>query len=417
MPGRRTRGDAGRALARRGVIDALNAANALRPFDRRHPPSLVSFALGWPTSELALQRLALQAVLTARHVRRGALRTPAGRAGLLAQAASAAQLVAVARIAAGAEPVLRCALTEALGEGYAVRHPWDGPARPPGLVRTALSRRTYARVATQRYGPYGGANTLDIWRHPDLGADARAPVVVQVPGGAWVTGDRTKQAYPLMGHLARLGWVCVPISYRLAPRNRWPAQIEDVKRAIAWVKDHIAEFGGDPDFVCITGGSAGGHLSSLAALTAGDPAFQAGFEAADTSVRAAVPFYGAYDLVDDDRIGHSGLVPFVEERVVGLPRAGNEQLYAAASPMCRVHEGAPPTFAIHGVNDSLIPVEQGDAFVRRLRAVSTQPVAYARLPGAQHAFDIFGSGRSHATARAVGDFLGHVYAGYVQAGR
>jgi len=87
-----------------------------------------------------------------------------------------------------------------------------------------------------------------------------------------------------MSHLAELGWVCVAINYRLSPRSTWPDQIVDVKRALAWTKEHIAEYGGDPDWVAITGGSAGGHLSSLAALTPNDPQFQPGFEDADTSV-------------------------------------------------------------------------------------------------------------------------------------
>ena len=65
---------------------------------------------------------------------------------------------------------------------------------------------------------------------------------------------------------------------------------------MAWVKEHIAEYGGDPAFVAVSGGSAGGHLCALLALTAGDPAFQPGFEEADTSVDACVPFYGVMDM-------------------------------------------------------------------------------------------------------------------------
>ena len=103
-----------------------------------------------------------------------------------------------------------------------------------------------------------------------------------------------------MAHLAERGWVCVAVNYRLSPRGTWPDHIVDVKRAIAWVKAHIAEYGGDPDFVAITGGSAGGHLSSLAALTPNVAGFQPGFEDADTSVQAAVPFYGVYDFTNRD---------------------------------------------------------------------------------------------------------------------
>ena len=74
-----------------------------------------------------------------------------------------------------------------------------------------------------------------------------------------------------MQHLAAKGWVCVAINYRLAPRDPFPAQIIDVKRAIAWIREHIAEYGGDPDYIAITGGSAGGHLTALAAVTPNDP--------------------------------------------------------------------------------------------------------------------------------------------------
>ena len=120
-------------------------------------------------------------------------------------------------------------------------------------------------------------------------------MLLQVPGGAWTIGMRRPQAYPLLSHLAERGWVCVSIDYRVSPRHTWPDHIVDVKRALAWIKEHIAEYGGDPDFVAITGGSAGGHLCALAALTPDDPQYQPGFEDADTSVVAAVPIYGRYD--------------------------------------------------------------------------------------------------------------------------
>ena len=70
-----------------------------------------------------------------------------------------------------------------------------------------------------------------------------------------------------MQHMAAKGWVCVAINYRLSPRDPFPAHVIDVKRAIAWIREHIAEYGGNPDYIAITGGSAGGHLAALAALT------------------------------------------------------------------------------------------------------------------------------------------------------
>ena len=212
-----------------------------------------------------------------------------------------------------------------------------------------------------------------------------------------------------MTHLVERGWVCVSINYRLSPRSTWPDHIIDVKRALAWTKAHIADYGGDPDWVAITGGSAGGHLCALAALTAGDPRFQPGFVDADTSVRAAVPFYGIYDFTGEVDL-HPLLTPSLSTYVFKQSRRQFPDTYRAASPMTYVGPDAPPFFILHGSNDSLVPVEQARAFSARLRDTSTSPVVYAELPEAQHAFDIFGSPRAAHTAVAVEQFLAEVYA-------
>src|ERR1019366_8120529 len=124
--------------------------------------------------------------------------------------------------------------------------------------------------------------------------------MVYIHGGAWVTGDKREQGKPMMYELVQRGWVAVAINYRLSPKAVWPAHIVDAKKAVAWVRSHIADYGGDPSFIAVSGGSAGGHLSALLALTPGDPAFQPGFEEADTSVNACVPFYGVMDLTGID---------------------------------------------------------------------------------------------------------------------
>ncbi len=392
---------------RRQLFDALNAANAVRPFNRRGQASLACWVAALPTSELPLEALATEALATLVDAKRGKLDAKS----LAVQGIGWAQLLYLARSARASEGLLDAALADALGPSFPVVQPKpDVVPKNVGAARTVGLRRRYVQHGDIPYGPDPRRNLLDVWRHPDLPRDANAPVVVQVHGGAWVTGNKTPQAYPLMSHLAELGWVCVSISYRLAPKDRWPAQIVDVKRAIAWVKDNIAEYGGDPSFVAITGGSAGGHLASLAALTPNDPAYQPGFTDADTSVRAAVPFYGAYDFTDRHGLGHKTLVRFLERRVIGEPMTVNHAIYDTASPMSRVHADAPPFFVLHGVNDALIPVEQADRFVDLLRAVSREPVAYARLPHAQHAFDVFGSVRAHHAAAAAARFLGSIYA-------
>jgi len=78
--------------------------------------------------------------------------------------------------------------------------------------------------------------------------------MVYIHGGAWVIGDKREQGKPMMFELVSRGWVCVTINYRLSPKATWPEHIIDCKQALAWVKAHIAEYGGDPGFVAVSGG-------------------------------------------------------------------------------------------------------------------------------------------------------------------
>ena len=94
--------------------------------------------------------------------------------------------------------------------------------------------------------------------------------------------------------LASQGWVCISANYRLSPAAEFPDHLVDVKMVVAWVRAHAREYGADPNLVFVAGSSAGGNLASMAALTPNDPAFQPGFEHADTSVTAAVSLYGYY---------------------------------------------------------------------------------------------------------------------------
>jgi acetyl esterase/lipase len=252
---------------------------------------------------------------------------------------------------------------------------------------------------------------LDVYLPQGPAPAGPRPAIVQVHGGAWITGTRSEQGIPLLNHLARHGWVGFNIDYRLSPRATFPDHVVDVKRAIAWVREHAAEYGADPDFICLTGGSAGGHLCALAALTPGDPDFQPGFEGADTSVAAAVPFYGVYDLTDAGGIYYPGLVEWVLEQVVFKARLTDEpERFRAASPVHRVHAQAPPFLVLHGERDTLVPVADARRFVAALRAVSENPVAYAELAGAEHAFDILPSVRTARVVEAIERFLAIVRA-------
>ncbi|MEJ7584311.1 MAG: alpha/beta hydrolase [Acidimicrobiales bacterium] len=396
------------------AVGALATANAYRPASRTGGVSLAAFASGVVTSELPFLNVAGHGLATAGMAiaRRKGLRSPAGKLGLALSAASSAGLVGLHREAQRSRETLESALVDELGADYRKRmaEAFAPPAdiafsRRQVLLPTSGLRRRYGSVRNLSYGEFGRRNRLDIWRRADLPADAAAPVLLQVHGGAWVMGQKEGQGHPLMGHLADRGWVCVTINYRLSPRATWPDHIVDVKRAIAWVRANIAEHGGDPDFLTITGGSAGGHLSSLAALSANDPAFQPGFEEADTTVQAAVPFYGVYDFTNRDATGRADLADFLAARVFKTSLADDTERWDQASPMSRVRADAPPFFILHGTNDSLVPIEQARAFADLLRKESTNPVVFAELARAQHAFDVFGSIRATHAARAVDRFL------------
>ena len=405
-----------RPLAR-AATEFINAANGLRPLARKGYPTVLVFWFGWPTSEVPGIYFVASLLDALRRGRRGDFTGRRGKAALALTAASWAILGVIRyRGVTTPGPLLEAGLRDQLGPDYAEELATlpTTPARRGRRdlpLRTTVARRRFVEKSNiVSYGPHGRANLADIWRRRDLPRDGKAPVLVQVPGGAWMIGWRRPQAYPLMSHLVSRGWICVSLNYRVSPVHTWPDHMVDVKRALAWVKENIADYGGDPNFVAITGGSAGGHLSALAALTPNDPKFQPGFEEADTSVVAAVPVYGRYDWYSTQGEGRREFIGLLEKFVVKKKYATHRDVYVDASPIREVRSDAPPFFILHGTDDSLIPVGEAQEFVDELRAVSKSPVAYAELPNAQHAFDIFGSPRAHQSAEAIARFLSWVYA-------
>ena len=248
---------------------------------------------------------------------------------------------------------------------------------------------------------------LDVYRPADAaGDDEPRPGVIQIHGGGWIAGSRLEQGIPLLNHLAANGWIGFNVDYRLSPRASLPDHVIDVKRAIAWVRENAAELGVDPKRICITGGSAGGHLTALAALTAGDRSLQPGFEDADTSVAAAVPFYGVYDMLDEEVFYYEGLRSWLlEEIVIKRRRDDDPDAFRAVSPTFRVHPEAPPFLVFHGERDTLVPPDDARVFVERLQATSRNQVLYVELPGAEHAFDLMPSMRTARVVEGIERFL------------
>lgn len=284
---------------------------------------------------------------------------------------------------------------------------WPAPERTAPVLRLRQHRRSLHR-ASVRYGDHP-SQLLDVWRPKELPVEP-APVMIFIPGGAWIHGGRQLQGYALMSHLAAQGWVCLSVNYRVAPHHRWPRHIEDVKAAIAWARANVDRFGGDRNFVAISGCSAGGHLAALAGLTGNDPEMQEHLaEGSDTSVDAVVGIYGRYDWEDRSTPERARFVDFLERVVVKRKIDRHPEVFRNASPTARAHPGAPPFLVIHGTGDSVIPVAQARSFVERMRSVSRSVVSYVELPGAGHGFDMTDGGRTGSVATAIGLFLNHIH--------
>jgi acetyl esterase/lipase len=391
------------------LVGAAGTVAALVPARRLGVFVVPYFFASWLTGELAMHHLVWQAVATITFVALGALQQWPGVVALAVTVASWIGLVAVQRRAGLAADAFAQALRAGLGHAHPapIVHPQVSARR---VVRPFKMRdAAVQRVRNLSYGPAGKRNLLDVYRHRS--APQGCPTLLQIHGGAWTIGDKDQQGLPLMNRLAARGWVCVAPNYRLSPKATFPDHLVDVKRALAWIREHGAAYGADPRFVVVTGGSAGGHLAALLALTANDPAYQPGFEGIDTSVSVCVPFYGVYDFLDRHGVrGSQSMAPFLQRVVMKCSPHEYRTLWDNASPISRVHADAPPFFVIHGTHDALAYVEDARLFVQALRAVSRNPVVYAEIPGAQHAFEIFHSVRCAAAVDAVGAFLEYVRA-------
>jgi acetyl esterase/lipase len=399
------------------IIGALGVLAALIQARRLSHALVPYFLLAWLTGELAFIHLAWQVALTVVVAMLGGLYSETGQWGLFIYALSWLGLLHLHRQSMDAAPVLQNALREALGADYRVDIPRERQQHLRDSIdsdqwlRPFRMRREGVKVHTNiSYGEHGIRNQLDIYQ-PAQPREGGFPILLQVHGGGWMIGEKQQQALPLMYHLAQRGWLCIACNYRLSPKDTFPAHIIDVKQTIAWIREHASRYGGNPDFLAITGGSAGGHLSSLAALTPNQAEWQPGFEDADTSVDAAVPFYGVYDFLDRDNLrGSMSMQPLLSKHVMKSSPQAQRDEWEAASPISHVNASAPPMFVVQGLHDSLVWVEEARSFVTKLREVSSEAVAYAELPGAQHAFEVFHSVRTDNTVNAVSDFLEWCYA-------
>ncbi|MEM8561165.1 MAG: alpha/beta hydrolase [Pseudomonadota bacterium] len=394
------------------LVSAVFTLSAIVRARKIHWLAPFYFLTAWLSSELALIHILWQILLTLVLVLTGVLVNSTAQLGLALFLLSWLGLLYLHCEAFNTARYFDVALRKALGHDYRLTIPSQRQAVLTDHIDSAhwlrpfrFKRRGVNRHKDIRFGDAGRRNYLDIYQ-PSEPREGGFPLLLQVHGGGWTIGNKENQGLPLMHHMAERGWLCVAINYRLSPRAVFPDHIIDVKKAIAWIRANVSEYGGNPDFIAITGGSAGGHLSSLAALTPNEAAWQPGFEEVDTTLQAAVPFYGVYDFIDRfDLRDKMSLQGFLENRVMPGKLRDNPELWDVASPLSHVSAEAPPMLIVHGTHDSLVWVEEARVFSSTLQSVAKNPVAYVELPGAQHAFEIFHSVRTEHTLNAVGHFL------------
>ena len=325
------------------------------PFRLSH---VLGFVLNWPVFAFAL--LAASTALAATQTGTGA----GFWLGLALTAVASAALAVLRSRARRTGAVLERALDEGLGPAW--RDVAPAPAarlrRRPSFLGVLLApvtsrRRGVKRIANVRYGPAPRANLLDVYR--DGSSRRGRPVLVYLHGGAFRFGDKRFGARHLLRRLAGEGWLCVSANYRLTGGSSEP--LADVRRAIAWIREHADEHGADPGSIFVAGSSAGAQLASLAGLT----------QETGSAVAGVIGLNGYYGTV--------------------LPRE-------------RGTADAPPYLVVHGDQDRLVVVDDARRFAAHLRAASSNPVCYAELPGAQHGFDLFRSRRFDSVVDAVEAF-------------
>ena len=268
--------------------------------------------------------------------------------------------------------------TPSLGDVYPVH-----ATRWPGGV-TSLADVTYSVLPG--YRPL----IVDIYMPPKPGGPK--PLILYIHGGGWVAGHTRHSGalanFPAaLAKLASEGFVVASLEYRLAAEAPFPAQVQDARAALRFLKGNAARYGIDPARTGIWGGSAGGHLSALTALSCGDASLDvAGTTAPAGSecVQAAVIWYGVFDFAAL-AAGRPGGSDSGADKLLGCHGHCTPAQFAPASPVTYADRRDPPFLLIHGVGDKTVPVAQSRLAEARFRAEGI-PVETIYIPGVDHSF-------------------------------
>ncbi|GMV83690.1 MAG: hypothetical protein AMXMBFR7_48740 [Planctomycetota bacterium] len=219
-------------------------------------------------------------------------------------------------------------------------------------------------IACQEHVVYGRGGdhslTLDLFdRHTR--PERKRPAIVFIHGGGWAGGD-AKQFFGQAAYLAwKYGFYAVSVRYRLTDKAPFPACLQDVKAAMRWVRARAERWKIDPERIAVAGGSAGGHLAAMVALTPGVPDYEGdgGTPGVSSHANAAVLFNPVLDLFT--RAVRQGTKEAVR-KLLQAEVADAPQRFKDASPQFRLHPSAPPCLILHGANDTTVPPEQATAF-------------------------------------------------------
>lgn len=235
------------------------------------------------------------------------------------------------------------------------------------------------------YANYGDrALQLDLYR-PSV-RDRPLPAIVGIHGGGWQKGTR-ENFRRVAQALAARGYVTVAISYRLSGESGFPAQIEDCKAAVRWLRANSALYGLDPRRIGAIGHSAGGHLAALLATSGGVSALEGtGGHSGQSSALLAAVAMGAQTDFESARNGAISADPemgAIWRQFLGGTQAGLPAVYRLASPLHHLDRSDPPVYFITGEEDDLST--RADLFRARMEELGL-PTGLTVLPGAPHSF-------------------------------
>jgi len=224
---------------------------------------------------------------------------------------------------------------------------------------------------------------LDVVRVP---APGLRPAIVFIHGGAWRSGDKSDFRSLAQG-LAQRGYVCFAVNYRLinATDHHFPAQLDDVQRAIRWIRANASRYGVDPNRIGALGGSAGGHLVALLGTEETRDNQPRELSTYSSRVQCVVDMSGPTDLTARFPSTPADARKLVHDFMDGTPEQ-KSQLYQLASPLFHVDHATVPFLIFHGVLDPLVPVEQSRRFAAALQKNGV-PVTYIEFPDEGHGIE------------------------------